>query len=95
MTKKFVSVRFTKTATTDVIGQVDTDLSGADLEDRVAIPVEWLKEFFGSEWNEWHVEDVQELTEDPATRAILDREMNMAPLFEITEEKVHDDHGSE
>lgn len=89
MTKKYVEVKFTKTSSSSIIGQVESDLSGDELGYRVAIPDDFMKDFFGDEWNEWCVEDVQEVTEDwPLLKdrksdVFFDRILNEAPLFEI------------
>lgn len=100
MTKKYVSVSFAKHDSIDVIAQVETELSGIELEDSVRIPDEWWKEFFGDEWERWEVDEVMEVTDDwsilkdRTTDAAFDRELNEAPLFEIASDEERKEKGS-
>jgi len=92
MSRKFVSVTFRKQYTTQVYAQVETDRSGAALEENVAISHEWMKEYFGDDWERWEIDDVTEVTDEWAilgdrhTNLVFDNELNQAPLFEIAEE---------
>ena len=89
MNKKYVSVSFTKHERSSITAQVESDLSGAELEERVRVPHEWMKEYFGDGWENWEVDEVTEITEDWSilkhrhADASFDRELNEAPVFEI------------
>lgn len=89
MSTKFVEVSFRKVETTYVYAQVETDLSGAALEDAVAIPHKWMKEYFGDDWENWEIDDVTELSDEDLTARqtnyVLDNELNDAPLFKIAQ----------
>ncbi len=93
MTKKYVSVTFIKQETTAVTAQVETDLSGVELAEKLEVPHEWMEQFFGDEWESWEIEDVEEITEDwsilkdRSTNASFDRELNEAPLFEVSNDE--------
>ena len=87
MPTKFVYVSFRKVETTYVYAQVETDLSGAALEESVAIPHKWMKEYFGDDWESWEIEDVTDQTDELLTARhtnyVLDNELNQAPQFKI------------
>ena len=93
MTTKYISVTFIKQETMTVTAQVETDLSGVELEDKVEVPHEWMEQYFGDEWESWEIEDVTSITEDwsilknRSTDASSDRELSEAPLFEIANDE--------
>ena len=92
MTTRYVEVKFVKQEITHVIAQVNTDLSGVDLENKVTINQEWMEKHFGDEWEEWDIENVTEITDEWSilkNRSIhpeYDRHLNEAPLFEIAKD---------
>lgn len=89
MPTKFVYVSFRKVETTYVYAQVETDLSGDALEDTVAVPNKWMREYFGDDWENWEIEDVTDQTDELLTARhtnyVLDNELNQAPQFKIAQ----------
>ena len=91
MTKKYVSVTFIRKET--VTAQVETDLSGADLEAKVEVSHEWMQQFFDNGWEYWEIDDVREITEDLSlvrdrhTNPGFDQMLREAPLFEVANDE--------
>lgn len=46
---KYVRVAFVKYEAHEVIAKVESDLSGRELEEAVAVPVDWMDLFFGKD----------------------------------------------
>ena len=87
--RKYVCVTFKKVDTHYVYAQVETDLSGSDLLDAVAVPTEWMEGYFGrDEAGEWEVDEVQEMRPEYPfmTDSHYASERKEAPVFEIDTE---------
>ena len=63
--EKYVRLTFRMERTTEVIGKVETDLDGIQLEESLFATHEWMKTFFGDDEAEyWELDEVEEITKE-------------------------------
>ena len=79
--EKYVRLTFRMEKDTEVIGKVETDLSGREFEDSVYVTDEWMREFFGTDESAlWEISDVEEITKEEALNCQREADIDVFPV---------------
>jgi hypothetical protein len=91
--EKYVRITFHMERDSEVIGKVETDLSGRLLEDSVYVTDEWMRKFFGKcDSAYWAIESVEEITKEEAMNCQCDVDID---VFQVEAKQEDSEEGKE